>query len=375
MTDDGQTPGNLLKVVAATIKEPGFRLGSLIAVGLFISIAFLPILGIFLGTFTPVPLGVYYYRRGRFFGLTMIGACFLVVTLIHALTGQPFGGILFLEYAVLGAVIAEGFIRRWPPEKLVGYPAAAVIGLALVVLTMISLSAGKGPWTYGRQMVETQVRVSLKIYEDVLFGHQEGTRSTSETDASSDDTAGNRANDPEAAYRIPETGDHLGATYPVGPKLSPEMDRLARILVNIFPGAVIMGMIMVVWANFMVTRILLTRLGPRPPGMSDLTEWKAPEILVWVLIACGFAVFPLTGTLQILALNAVMILGMIYFFQGLSILSFWLHRKGAPPLLRVAIFSLIAVQQYLALVLAAAGLFDIWFDFRKLNRAENKTDS
>jgi uncharacterized protein YybS (DUF2232 family) len=321
------------------------------------SIVLVPILGVFLGSFTPVPVIYQYYRRGRIFGLTMLGLAAVVVGLIYFSATQPYGSLVFLEYGVLAVALGEGLLRKWPPDKLVGLGAAAVMSVALVILATAGLSQGQSPWKFTRDMVETQVRASFGLYQSLVTG---------QTTLPGEQPAAVPTDPPPG----PETGRDLPAPPPLAAGgLGEEFEAVAKVLIGIFPGLLIMGTLLVAWANFMVCRHLLARIGPLPRELTDLKRWRSPEQLVWVVIACGFGVFLPLDTINLLGWNGLLVLGLVYFFQGLCIVAYWMERKGAPPFVRVIIYTLIGLQQYLALVIAALGLFDMWFDFRKLKQA------
>ena len=153
-----------------------------------------------------------------------------------------------------------------------------------------------------------------------------------------------------------------GRIEPYDARIEPLVDGLIRI----FPGLMIMGTVLVSWANFLMARIFLMKRGLMSPDESDLRKWQAPEQLVWLLIASGFALFLFSGTASSLGLNGLIVFGLVYFFQGLAIVAFWLDRKKAPRFFRVLTYTLIALQQYLTLGVALLGLFDMWIDFRKI---------
>ena len=62
---------------------------------------------------------------------------------------------------------------------------------------------------------------------------------------------------------------------------------------------------------------------------------------------------------------------LIYFFQGIAIVSFFFKKKEVPFFLKFFIYTLIVIQQIFALLVIGIGFFDTWFDFRKLNLKQN----
>jgi uncharacterized protein YybS (DUF2232 family) len=61
---------------------------------------------------------------------------------------------------------------------------------------------------------------------------------------------------------------------------------------------------------------------------------------------------------------------LFYFFQGLAIVAYFFHHKKVPMLLRSIGYVLIAVEQFVTLFVVGLGLFDLWGDFRRLNKRD-----
>ncbi len=76
-------------------------------------------------------------------------------------------------------------------------------------------------------------------------------------------------------------------------------------------------------------------------------------------------------SLKLLGTNGLLILMTIYFFQGIAIVAFFFDKKQLPRFLRIVLYSLIAVQQLLLLVVIGLGFFDVWLNFRKLKTAKS----
>ncbi|MEW5724769.1 MAG: YybS family protein [Thermodesulfobacteriota bacterium] len=336
--------------VLTALREPRLFLGAGLSVLLFLAVGYWPILGFFTGFLAPAPLIYYYYRRGRTFGLTMVGLAVLAVALVYAFRDRPAGGLPFLEYCLLAVVMAEGLRARFSPGLVVGASALSVFLLGLALVAGSGLIRGEGAWSGARDLVEGQVRYSLAMFAGL---------------------AGEDRPEVEESGRepVPETGEDGQAVRDrAAGEAAFDLDSLIRTLVDIFPAMVLMGAVFLAWANLLLIRALIARTGGPPPA-GYLKTWQAPERLVWVLIAVGFATYFFSGRPRVWAVNLLLILGLVYFFQGLSVVAFWLDKKSAPPFLRTLIYLVIALQQYLAVIVAALGLFDLWLDFRKLKTA------
>jgi hypothetical protein len=68
------------------------------------------------------------------------------------------------------------------------------------------------------------------------------------------------------------------------------------------------------------------------------------------------------------AMNVMMVLGTIYLFQGLSISAYYFQRWRLPGFFRGALYGFFFLQQFATLGVMLLGLFDLWFDFRRLSR-------
>ena len=98
------------------------------------------------------------------------------------------------------------------------------------------------------------------------------------------------------------------------------------------------------------------------------------EHLVWLFILSGIGLLIPLAEIKFLSLNILAICLFVYFLQGLAIGEFFFHKRKAPFFLRFLFYFLIMIQQYLMLLIAAAGLFDLWLDFRKLSTPAPKVN-
>jgi uncharacterized protein YybS (DUF2232 family) len=89
---------------------------------------------------------------------------------------------------------------------------------------------------------------------------------------------------------------------------------------------------------------------------------------VWGVIGCGLALFVPSASIKIIGINGLLILLSVYFFQGIAIVSYYFDRRKLPRLIRIFLYTLIAVQQLVLLVVIGLGFFDLWFNFRKIGK-------
>jgi uncharacterized protein YybS (DUF2232 family) len=126
-----------------------------------------------------------------------------------------------------------------------------------------------------------------------------------------------------------------------------------------------------VWFNLLLGRNLLRQKGILLSRLNYLSNWSAPEFVIWIFIASGALIFWGNYQLSSLGLNLMIIVCFVYLLQGLAIISFIFQNKNAPLLFRYLIYFFIAVQQFFMLAVVAVGLLDIWVDFRNFFQNKN----
>jgi hypothetical protein len=145
---------------------------------------------------------------------------------------------------------------------------------------------------------------------------------------------------------------------------------LAREILNSIPGYAFMGVFLMLWFNmFLVlkSRRLLLSGHDYPYSEGNMLNFKVPFPFVFVLISgLVLAVWGSDlGSAQYESLGILIIkcLGIFYFFQGFGVFSDLLTFLGIGGFFRTLIVMIVIfMANYL---IAAAGLFDNWFDFRK----------
>ena len=135
----------------------------------------------------------------------------------------------------------------------------------------------------------------------------------------------------------------------------------------------IVGTGFVVWINIVISRPLYRLTNLKYPEFGPMDKWHAPELMVWGVIASGFALFLSIPGVKLVAINGLIVMLAIYVFHGLSILLFFLNKYRVPSWLRFGIYFLIFFQQIFLIVLALAGLFDQWLDFRKIRLKKSES--
>lgn len=299
---------------------------------LLLAPVYLPIIGPLLGLLTPLPF-VYCLRRwGPVEGLKSAAISMAVAGLFCFAVGEERLLVFVLEFGCLGLALAEGFRRGlgMGTVVVVGTGVLALSSLALIVF--FSLLKDTDPHTLFMSYIEAQLKKSLSFYR----------------------TLGGLDLDEKASEAFLQTA--------------------IPIVSQIYPSLMLLGSGFLVWVNVIVAKPLF-RLGGVPyPVFAPGDRWSAPERMVWLFIVCGFGLFVVTGALRWVCLNVFIVTMAVYFFHGLSIVMFFLNKYRMPRWGRIAVYGLLGIQQLSMVLLALAGLFDQWADFRRLRKRKDETE-
>jgi uncharacterized protein YybS (DUF2232 family) len=139
---------------------------------------------------------------------------------------------------------------------------------------------------------------------------------------------------------------------------------IQHMLIQVLPALVLINLALVAWVNVLVAQKLGGLWGWNNLG-EPLSLWASPEWLVFVLVAAGFSLLaPFPGVRQA-GLNLVLVLGFVYFCQGVAVISALLQRFNLPWVLRILVY-ILSFMNPLLIVVMILGLTDLWLDFRRL---------
>ncbi len=147
--------------------------------------------------------------------------------------------------------------------------------------------------------------------------------------------------------------------------LEATLHQMKVIVPIIMPGILGCLVLFITWFTMVLGNLLLLRTCKKAPWPS-YRYWQLPEKLIWVaIITGGLALLPLT-LFRGIGINSLILLSIVYCFQGLAIAVFFMNKWNVPLLLRSFFYVMIVFQSFGTLILLIFGIADIWFDFRKL---------
>jgi len=275
-----------------------------------------PLLGIFILLFLPLPVLFYRLKLGRNSGTLIAAISFF--TLVLMTKGVAFDTLYFGLLLATGMILGECLERHMGIQKTMGLTSIIAAGLVFAAIMVYTISQGR---TLSGIMTD-YMNQSLSI----------------------------------AKQLSPEIG------------MDPDMtQKLISSMMIVMPGMFMISFMTTLWLNILIIRKLLKLKGITIKSIEHLNLYKAPYMLVWVFIGCAMALMIPVSPVKIVGINCLIVLMLVYFFQGIAVVSFVFQKKNTPMALKGFCYFLIAVQVYVLILVIGLGFFDNWIDFRKLS--------
>jgi uncharacterized protein YybS (DUF2232 family) len=286
----------------------------------------MPLFGPVFSLIIPLPFLFYFSRLGLKEGLTEGIIILLAIGILGKLIGEPYLVFLCLGSAITGLVLSVLFKRQFSIGAVIFWGTASVLLMEALILFFAGMSKNQGPGEMILGYFQANLAEYMRIYESSGLDK-----------------------------------DKLS-------QLKQAFDLLSKLAARVYPALIIIGTGLVAWLNVVLSKSLFRKGKINYPTFVDTDKWLTPELLVWGVIAAGFALFlPATG-IRFAAENILLVLFAIYVFHGLSILMFFFNKHKVPKWARIGMYILIMLQQLFLVLLAVAGLFDQWVDFRRLRK-------
>ncbi len=303
-----------------TLKD--LAIGVVITSALFAIALQSPVLGFFCTVFIPLPTMFCRAKHGRTIG--MVVPAMALVALAPLLGGISIDLLYFFELVFCGFILYELFILRLSVEKTVVLASAVTLAVGVFIVLVYSSTTAAGLGQLVSDYVRRNLEASLRLYVN------------------------------------------MGVPADTIRPIEDALDGIQYVLVRIVPALSVSASLFLSWTSLLLARPLLRRYRLYCPDFGRLNLWKAPEPLVWSVIGFGLMLMIPEHTVKLFGINGLLILMTVYFFQGIAIISFYFEKKHFPRLLRIVLYSLIALQQIVLLIVVGLGFFDMWLNFRKL---------
>jgi uncharacterized protein YybS (DUF2232 family) len=270
----------------------------------------------------PVPVIVVVKRYGIKYGVYSTIASGLIVGMVS----EPFyAAYVIFAFGALGLAIGYGVHKGYSAGKILTVTAVASLLSKMILVYAITWIMGINPLEIQLEAMKRGLELSLEFYRDIGM------------DVADD------------------MGDMLLSSF-----------ELMRVTL---PALLILASLLDSYLNYTVARIVLKRLGLHMEALPPFGEWRAPNnlaigflVLVGLTLAGGYLGL---GRTDIILGNILVLFQMIFLVQGVSVIYYYLTRKGLNKLIKILIIVFVLINQFLSITAVFAGLLDVLFDFRK----------
>jgi len=288
----------------------------------------LPPAGFVFGLLAPFPLVISRLRYDSW----MLGIAILAATaILMAGFGAQAGGLFLVQCGVIALLLPELLMRGYGAARSLTWTVAVnLVVYLLATLLMIYVSGRSVQQLHDLAVSEinTSIAQAVVVYEK----------------------AGIKA-------------DELAA-------VKSGMTAVGNLVIKIYPALATIMLIAMSGCNLVLIKRFALRIGLKLK-IGEFRNFRNPELLIWPLIVAGFAMLSNMATVTIPALNVLAVLGVLYFLQGMAVISSMFYRLGSSAVLKVALYLLLFVQPYTIALVTAIGIFDLWGDFRTPRKQEN----
>jgi hypothetical protein len=282
-----------------------------------------PVRGLIFSIIAPAPLVVLGAKHPWRYSLSVLG---VEIAVLFVLQGSA---VLFtvLYYALAPLVMAQAIRLRYTIARTIMWSVVIPCGLNMLLLLIYSAFVQQSPLT----LIERTVESLLQVAQESM-----------------------------PAQEVP----------PDAPKthISDNARSMSQVILTILPAMMMMNFLFTNVVNYVIVRWYFGR--GHPPFVidpEDLGAWRLTDHLVWIFVAGGIMLMLPSALLKAVGWNVFLLTLALYLLHGVAIAVFWLRRLPLPTsgrwLLVFAAFVFVGPLCLLACI--AAGLFDIWLDFRR----------
>jgi len=287
-----------------------------------------PIASLFTVSLTPLPVYLAGRRLGSLAALLLVLAISLLVWYWQPGLEAVIKNLGLVELLLLGVLLSTLELRGWSTDRAIIISVAGLTLLSLLFLAGQAYLSGMTP----KEMFSQKAGELTEVLTGVLTG----------------------AGDQSAGEKI------LGAT----------LEELKTLIRFLLPALVITNTALVAWINVILGRQILLRFKwgePEPP----LYYWSTPEWLIFPVLAMGFLLLVPVQLVRLASMNLLLVLALLYFFQGLAVIAAWFQRFRVPLIVRCIGYPLMFLHPLFLLAITTLGLCDIWLDFRRLHQPKD----
>ncbi len=284
----------------------------------------LPLLGVFAIVFLPLPVLFYRLKLGRNNGAMIVA---ITLGLLCITTGSPGMDLMFLGGLLgCGLFLGECIERHMSITQIMTFSSVGVVGTIFAGLMLIGGFQGQSPAELISSYMAGYPEMFTRLYQDMGIALEQARG-------------------------------------------------LVALIIMVFPGMLMTSFLSIMLINILIIRAMLAKRGIILSNLSCLRCYRSPDFLIWAVIGITASLVlthyqydsGLFGGLRYMSVNLMLVFLLIYFFQGIAIVSFFFEKKNVPAPVRIFCYTLVALQFYFSILVIGLGFFDHWADFRKIH--------
>lgn len=292
---------------------------------LFAAYLTIPAIGIVSGIIAPFPVLLVRLRTGRTAAyMSIIGVCVVLALYFGNITAL----LYFVQCGLIALLMPELLLKGYGAARTITITTAINIFVIAVAVTIMSLNGSFDIHTIAVTEIKKSVLQAETLYE------QSGIK-----------------------------GEELEA-------VKKTMSIAADLVIKLYPAIITVSYIFMTGINLLLLKRFRNKIGYTQP-IGELKNFRAPEILIWLLIAAGFSILSSSPLVTTPALNILALMAIVYFLQGWGVVLTIIGRQSTPGILRIGITIVLLIQPYIAALITILGIFDLWGDFRTQKQQEN----
>jgi len=168
--------------------------------------------------------------------------------------------------------------------------------------------------------------------------------------------------------QVVEANAQSGAASTQLTLLAEHADEVVTFVVRMIPSLVFVFVLITVAVNLVIGRRLI-RGHHQFSHVHNVARFKLPDLMVWAVIAAGIIFFADRYVVHavwpaVVALNCIVSLAALYFFQGLAVTVYLLQGIRFPLFRTLAYVAMVIFLQAASVAMVVIGVADVWVDFR-----------
>ncbi len=279
-----------------------------------------PVRGLIFSIVAPAPLIILGVKHPWRYSLSVLA---FEVVVLFLLEGTAVFFMVFY-YALVPLVMAAAIRLRYTIAQTMMWSVVIPCGLNALLLAVYSVFAQESPLALVQRAVENLLEVA------------------------------------QARMPLPESSSEAD--------VAAAMKSMSQVVLTILPAMMVLNFLFTNVVNYVLVRWYFWRGQPSfAIDPEDLGLWRLTDHLVWVFLISGAMLLLPSTASSVAGWNVFILTLALYLLHGIAIAIFWLRRLPLPTSGRwlLALAALIFAGPLCLMTCIAAGLFDMWLDFRR----------